>query len=42
MGEMEEGAQVTWTAPEGAAQAGPEQGGSVWSWRISRSAGKEG
>lgn len=31
---MEEGAEVTWTAPEGAAEVRPEQGGSVWNWRI--------
>lgn len=35
MEEMEEGAQVTWPTPEGTAEFRPEQGGSVWNWRIS-------
>lgn len=39
---MEEGAEVTWAAPEGAAEVRPEQGGSGWNWRVSRSARKEG
>lgn len=39
---MEEDAEVTWTTPEGAAEVRPGQGGSVWNWRVSRSAREEG